>query len=421
MNRRAGRLVLLGVVALHMIADSALSPFYPQLFRELFGVTDLTATGTYVWACRAAAVVSLPLWGLAARRWPAHRLAVAGLVAAAVLDLTLAVTPTFAMFTVVSVALVAATMSLALAYPALVALGDSDDRLPQVRAFAVVTHVATVAATLLGAGIMALPEPRVGLAAFAVFDVILAFACHRVLGRKTVVTAAPVEAPAAEPTVARRAVWAGVALVAAIVFVVEVGRNVVRPFFTAYVDAAGAGPMLAAVLFLLPSLAALAVLPAAEVARRRLGRALLPAACAVAAVGLLMQAVSVHPAAVAAGRLVFGVGLGFGQIALDLRIFAATGVRGPAFAAVETVSTVALLASPIVATAAVAVALPGPLFVGAAVFAVLAVLVAVRRRRAVVVAGPVTRPVAAPVAAPVTAPVVAPVVLEESSAPEPVR
>ena len=407
-NRRAGRVVLLGVVALHLIADSALSPFYPQLFRQLFGVTDLTATGTYVWACRAAAVVSLPLWGLAARRWPAHRLVVAGLVVAAVLDLTLAVTPTYAAFTAVSVALVAATMSLALAYPALVALGDTDDRLPQVRAFAVVTHVATVAATLLGAGIMALPQPRVGLAAFAVLDVILAFACHRVLGRKAVVPAAPVEAPAAARAVARRTVWAGVVLVAAIVFVVEVGRNVVRPFFTAYVEHAGAGPMLAAGLFLLPSLAALAVLPAAEVARRRLGRALLPAACAVAAAGLLVQALAVHPAAVAVGRIIFGAGLGFGQIALDLRIFAATGVRGPAFAAVETVSTVAMLASPIVATAAVAVALPGPLFVGAAVFALLAVLVALRRRRAVAV--PLTTPVIAPA-----------VVVEETSAPEPVR
>jgi hypothetical protein len=403
-------MVLLGVVALHLIADSALSPFYPQLFRELFGVTDLTATGTYVWACRAAAVVSLPLWGLAARRWPAHRLVVAGLVAAAVLDLTLAVTPTYAAFTVVSVALVAATMSLALAYPALVALGDSDDRLPQVRAFAVVTHLATVAATLLGAGIMALPQPRVGLAAFAVLDVILAFACHRVLGRKGAVAAASADVPAAEPVAGRRTVWAGVALVAAIVFVVEVGRNVVRPFFTAYVEQAGAGPMLAAGLFLLPSLAALAVLPAAETARRRLGQALLPAACAVAAVGLLIQARAVHPAAVAAGRLVFGAGLGFGQIALDLRIFATTGVRGPAFAAVETVSTVAMLASPIVATAAVAVALPGPLFVGAAVFAVLATLVAVRRRRVVCVTESVNTPVIAPA-----------VVVEETSAPESVR
>ncbi|MEO3777257.1 MFS transporter [Micromonospora sp. B11E3] len=429
MNRRAGRMVLLGVVALHLIADSALSPFYPQLFRELFGLTDLTATGTYVWACRAAAVIALPLWGLAARRWPAHRLVVVGLVAAAVLDLALAVTPTYAAFTAVSVALVAATMAMALAYPALVALGDGDDRLPQVRAFAVVTHAATVAATLVGAGIMAMPQPRVGLAAFAVLDVGLAYACHRVLGRRPATAAAPpaaeapatlaasaveasptlvaasaveasptlvaasaVEAPpaaeaqSAAPALARRparaAVVSAVALVAGIVFVVEIGRNVVRPFFTAYVEDAGAGPLLAAGLFLLPSVAALAVLPAAEAARRRLGRALLPAAFVLAAVGLLVQALTEHPALVAVGRLVFGAGLGLGQVALDLRIFAATGVRGPAFAAVETVSTVAMLASPIVATAAVAVALPGPLLTGAAVFLVLAVLVSLGRRRA---------------------------------------
>ncbi|HET9519002.1 MAG TPA: hypothetical protein VFO77_14870, partial [Actinoplanes sp.] len=266
--------------------------------------------------------------------------------------------------------------------------------------FAVVTHVATIAATLLGAGIMALPQPRVGLAAFAVVDLLLAYACFRVLGRGGV--AAADVAPTVEGPVGagRRSGWPGgrpaagllpaVALVAAIVFVVEVGRNVVRPFFTAYVEGAGAAPLLAAGLFLLPSVAALAVLPAAEAARRGLGRALLPVAFAVAALGLLAQAVSADPAVVAIGRLIFGAGLGFGQIALDLRIFAATGVRGPAFAAVETVSTIAMLASPLLATAAVAVALPGPLLVGAAVFAVLAVLVALGHRRPV----PVPKPVA---------------------------
>jgi MFS family permease len=420
-NRRAGRLVLLGVVALHLIADSALSPFYPQLFRQLFGITDLTATGTYVWACRAAAVVSLPLWGLAARRWPTHRLVVAGLSAAAVLDLALALTPNYVAFTAVSVALVAATMSMALAYPALVALGDSDDRLPQVRAFAVVTHVATVVATVLGAGIMALPQPRLGLAAFAVLDVALAVACHRVLGRRAGPTRALRDAvPAPEPAVgtaalgatadasaARRrrtpggTVWRAVGLVAAIVFAVEVGRNVVRPFFTVYMEDAGFGAFAGAVLFLLPSIAALAVLPAAEAARRHLGRALLPVSFAMAAVGLLAQTLDGHPAVVVVGRLVFGAGLGLGQVALDLRIFAATGVRGPAYAVVETVATVAMLASPVAATAAAAMALPAPLWAGAAVFAVLAVLVAVGRRPA--------------------ASVFVSTVIEESRVPEPVR
>jgi hypothetical protein len=377
MNRRAGRAVLLAVVALHLVADNALSPFYPQLFAGLFGVTDLSATGTYVWACRAAALLALPLWGLASRRWAAHHLVVAGLLASSVLDLAVAFAPTYAVFTVLSVALVATTTSMALAYPALVALGDGG-HLTEVRSFAVVTQVATIVATLVGAGIMALPSVRPGLAAFALVDLVLAWCCHRILGgRRGVAPFAVVTRPAAER---RPAVLRAVALVALVVLVAEIGRSVVRPFFTAYAGAAGLGGLTAALLFLLPSVAVLTVLPFAAAARRWLGRALLPAAFLLAAAGLAVQAVDAHLAVLVAGRLLFGAGLGFGYLALDLWVFAATRAEGSAFAAVETARSAALLLSPVVATGAATVALSLPLIVGAAVFTVLAVVLAADRR-----------------------------------------
>jgi hypothetical protein len=400
MSGRAGRGVLLAVVALHLVSDNALSPFYPQLFAGLFGVTDLSATGTYVWVCRAAALVALPLWGLAARRWAARHLVVAGLLASSVLEVTLAFAPSYLAFTVLSAALVATTMSMALAYPALVALGDGADRLPQVRAFAVVTHGATIAATLVGAGIMALPNVRVGIGAFALVDLLLAWCCFRLLGRSPAgapVAARPVptrpvaeppvpEPPVPEPPVAeppgphRRTALGAVAVVALVVGVAEVGRSVVRPFFTAYADSAGLGGPASALLFLLPSVAVLAVLPFAGPARRRLGRALLPAAFLLAAVGLAVQAAGPHPVTLAGGRLLFGAGLGLGHLALDLWVFAATRAEGSAFAAVETARSAALLFSPVLATAAVTVALPLPLAVGAAVFAILAAVLAADRR-----------------------------------------
>jgi hypothetical protein len=375
MSGRAGRTVLLAVVALHLVADNALSPFYPQLFAGLFGVTDLSATGTYVWACRAAALLALPLWGLAARRWAAHHLVVTGLLASAVLDVALAFAPTYPVFTALSVALVATTTSMVLAYPALVALGDGND-LPQVRSFAVVTHGATIAATLVGAAIMALPDVRPGIGAFAVVDLVLAWCCHRVLGRSR--PGAPIAAaPAPRGPVVVRAV----VLVGLVVLVAELGRAVVRPFFTAYVGAAELGPLTAALLFLLPSVAVLAVLPFAVAARRWLGRALLPAAFLLAAVGLAVQAADAHLASLVAGRLLFGAGLGLGYLALDLWVFAATRADGSAFAAVETARGAALLLSPVLATAVATVALSLPLLLGAAVFTVLAAVLAADHRR----------------------------------------
>ncbi|WP_211295540.1 hypothetical protein, partial [Blastococcus saxobsidens] len=80
------------------------------------------------------------------------------------------------------------------------------------------------------------------------------------------------------------------------------------------------------------------------------------------------------PAALAAGRVVFGVGLGLLVVAVDLRVFTAVGTAGPGFAAVETARSGALLAAPVLATAAAAVALPAPLLVAAVLMAGAAAL-----------------------------------------------
>ncbi len=375
MSSRAGRVVLLLVIVLHLVADSALSPFYPRLFRELYGITDLSATGAYVWVCRVAAVAALPMWGLAARRWPLHRIVVAGLLASSVLDAVLGFAPTYAAFTAISATLVATTMSMALAYPAFVSLGRGD-RLRDVRLYAMVFHIGTVAATLVGAGVMALPDIRYGISAFALLDLVLAYSCRRVLGR------APVhDAGKPEPVAPRVPGVGAVVTVAAIVLVAEVGRTVIRPFFTAYAETGGISTGKAALLFLLPSVAVLAVLPAADAARRRLGEALLPVAFLGAACGLAVQAMDPQLLTLAAGRLLFGAGVGLGQVALDLRMFKATGTEGPAFAAVETTRTVALVVSPVIATAAASVSLPLPLAAGSALFWVLALLLALEAGR----------------------------------------
>jgi hypothetical protein len=78
--------------------------------------------------------------------------------------------------------------------------------------------------------------------------------------------------------------------------------------------------------------------------------------------------------------VLFGAALGLGQIALDLRMFGAIGTRGPAFTAVETVRAVALMISPLAATAAVGPSLAGPLVLGALLLGGLGVALAVEKR-----------------------------------------
>ncbi|MFI7700556.1 hypothetical protein [Nonomuraea sp. NPDC049480] len=364
--------VLISVIGLHLVAETALTPFLPQLFDRLYAVDEPGATGLYLWICRVVGLAALPLWGLAARRWPLHRLVLAGLCGSAVLDLLLGLAPSFAAYTVLSAAVVTTNSALLLAYPAFIAEHDAGPadgeraRLAGICSIVVVFHLSVVVATMVGAGVLALPEPRVGISAFAVLDVLLAVLTYRVLGKR---------APAAEAGTAegdrgagRRFAGPAVLVQAALIGVAfDFSVNVARPFFTELADDLGSGSAGSAVLFFLPSVAALAVLPAVRRCHDLLGDRLLPLALAVGAAGLAWQALSSSPVGLAGGRLLFGVGLGVGQVAVELWAFRATGTGGPAFTAVETARSAGLLAAPVAAAAAVSYDLALPIAVAAAV------------------------------------------------------
>lgn len=356
------RAVLVAVIGLLLVTELALSPFYPQLLRQLYGVEDPGAVGLLLWACRAAGLLALPLLGLVARRVPLVRLVTAGLAACVVLDAALVVAPSAGAFIALSAAGAAAGSALLLAYPALVALDE--DHGPGVLAFVALLHGATVVATALGAAILALPDPRTGLAVFAVVDLVLLVLVARTLGRAAPTRIGP---PLASRLPLRRS--GTVVAVVAVALVFELAVNVARPFFTSYAEQAGLSLATAAVLFLLPSVAALATLPLARRARALLGPALLPLALAASALGLGVQAVWADPTVLVAGRLVLGSGIALAHVELDVAMYAAVGTDGPGYAAVETVRGLALTLAPVLAAASVVAGLAGPLAVGGVLFA----------------------------------------------------
>ncbi|MBB1245820.1 MFS transporter [Streptomyces durbertensis] len=400
---RHARAVLIAVIGLYLVSETALAPFLPQLFAELFDVHDPSATGFYLWVCRIVGLAALPLWGLAARRWPLHKLVLTGLCGAAVLDLSLGLAPSYTAFTVLSAASVATNAALLLAYPAFISehvrhaeenTHPDQARIAGVCSIVVVFHLATVVATMTGAGVLALPEPRVGISAFAVLDVVLAVLIVRVLGRM------PAEQPTGEDAESagitsgtlsdstpaerprRRRLWLLLLAQAALIGVAfDAASTVVRPFFTELARDMGSGAVGAAVLFFLPSVAALVALVAVRRVHDRLGDRLLPIGLLLAAAGLACQYVASGLPALAAGRVLFGLGLGFGQVAVELVMFRATGTKGPAFTAVETVRSIGLIAAPLVAAAAVSRELALPLLIAAVLMVCASLLATIRPDR----------------------------------------
>ncbi|MFD3515983.1 hypothetical protein [Streptomyces sp. NPDC058657] len=489
---RHARTVLISVIGLHLVAETALTPFLPQLFARLYGIEDPGATGLYIWICRIAGLAALPLWGLAARRWPLHQLVLAGLCGTAVLDLLLGMAPSYAAYTTLSTLIVMTNSALLLAYPAFIAeYGDASEggeraRLTGVCTLVVVFHLSVVVSTMVGAGVLALPEPRIGISAFALLDALLAVFTYRILGRSRdgksaapdgyrdasgggptateaqLTDAAPAAAlaaaaghgspvpagggsplpaghgspvpaggglsapagggspepaapdpaapaPAAPATAGTpsapggrgrtsRLTWFTMLAYAALIGVAfDFSVNVARPFFTEFSEGLGSGSVGSAVLFFLPSVSALAVLPLVRRCHDRFGDRLLPLALTVAAAGMAWSWLADSLPELVGGRLLFGVGLGLGQVAVELRMFRATGTEGPAFTAVETVRSAGLLAAPLAATAAVSSDLALPLAVAAAVQLCAAAL-SVRRFKNAAPAPSVRAVPAAPVA-----------------------
>lgn len=396
-STRQAKTVLLSVIGLHLVAETALTPFLPQLFERLYGIEDPGATGLYLWICRIAGLAALPLWGLAARRRPLHKLVLAGLCGSAVLDLLLALASSYAAYTVLSTLIVTTNSALLLAYPAFIAEHDGEKeggeraRLAGVCTLVIVFHLSVVVSTMAGVGVLALPEPRVGIAAFAVLDTILAWLTYRILGRRPDMEAGVADDTwqsdsTSGPGVAERGStgrlsWFAMLAYAALIGIAfDFSVNVARPFFTEFSDSLGSGSVWSAVLFFLPSVSALAVLPAVRRAYDLLGDRLLPMALTVGTAGLAWTWLAESLPALVGGRLLYGIGLGLGQVAVELRMFRATGTKGPAFTAVETARSAGLLAAPLAATAAVSVDLALPLAVAAAVQMCAAVL-SLRRTR----------------------------------------
>ncbi|MGP3924920.1 hypothetical protein [Streptomyces sp. 8N616] len=399
-SARHAKSVLISVIGLHLVAETALTPFLPQLFERLYGIEDPEATGLYIWICRIVGLAALPLWGLAARRWSLHKLVLAGLCGSAVLDLLLGLAPSYAAYTVLSTLIVATNSALLLAYPAFIAEhGDESEgvqgRLAGICSLVIVFHLSVVVSTMVGAGVLALPEPRIGISAFAVLDTALAVLTYRILGRRAdmkpegsadddtpVADGASAPSPP-EPGAATapgagsssRASWFMMLAYAALIGVAfDFSVNVARPFFTEFSDSLGSGSVGSAVLFFLPSVSALAVLPAVRRFYDLLGDRLLPLALTVGTAGLAWTWLADTLPGLVGSRLLYGVGLGLGQVAVELRMFRATGTKGPAFTAVETARSAGLLAAPLAATAAVSVDLALPLAVAAAVQVCAAVL-----------------------------------------------
>ncbi|CAH1218697.1 hypothetical protein PAECIP111893_04470 [Paenibacillus plantiphilus] len=423
------RFVLLGCVFLGLFSEVLLSPYYPQFFSKVFGVEGFAFTGIYLFICRLAAVIFSPLWGMLTKRFAAKKLLFVGQLGTAICTALMAAAETAGQFIAVTIILILFKSSYILIYPMIMELTGKEKRAGAAGVFHAVYHAAVILSTLAGARMLEMENPLSLFYFAAILDAIQLGICVWALrglrnssdkaesagwGETDEQTASDASGSAASASTASRraasthaassnaasthaasgnnvsrsgltmgrraaAAWRGFAqswngtvlLIGALFFSMMIACNMIRPYFTPYMESAAYGmdTVRSGWWFLVPNLMAVLALPlirrwcTPEKLTRVYGIGM-----ALMAAGLLLQAAD-SLLLLAAGRIAFGLCMALTMAALDMMLFNQSEGRElhVHFGIIVAFQNLGELASPLLATSLVQQAGLSAPFVGAAI------------------------------------------------------
>lgn len=309
-------------IFLAVFTEVLLSPFYPQFFRQVFGVEDLSYTGYYIFICRLTVVLCAPIWGLLSRRFAVKQLLVVGQSGAALMTVLLGTSQTIEQFITFSVMLLLFKSSYLLVYPLIVELAGKGQRSAIAGTYQAVFHGAIIAATLVGAWMVNLEAPLFLFYWIAIADLIQLGLCFLFLRN------IPASSTMSTDAVSLPVKQAGFGFIGAIgltVLTFQLANNLVRPFFTEYVTVPqpfGVSLQTSSVLFLIPSVMAIAAMPyIRKVAQPERLPMLYSIGLGLLILSLYLQGSTSELPILVLSRVVYGFMLAVTQAVLELQLF----------------------------------------------------------------------------------------------------
>lgn len=239
-----------------LISEMLLSPFYPQLFSTFFRVEGVQATSLFICCCRIVVIVLTPIWTMLMKKWGYQKLIPIALVAMGGCKLLLPSVSSFSQFLLVSILLLFFQSSIYLLYPLIVAASKNDDeKVKSTSTYLFLFHGSVIISGILGSFVMNQPLPLNCYYIFAVLDFFLAAGCCFYLFPKKI-DVSLTEKKKDSPKVRG---WNGEFLIYLfIVFLFFLGHQVIRPYFTIYLEESfGMTKQVLSVMYVMPSLAAI--------------------------------------------------------------------------------------------------------------------------------------------------------------------
>ncbi|WP_410211758.1 MFS transporter [Aquirhabdus sp.] len=310
---------------LFVFTETILSPFYPQFFSQVFGITDLSLTGEYVALCRFTVLISAPLWGFLAKKIDPLKLLIIGQSCAALITLGLSQASQLTFFLILSVLLLIFKSSYFLFYSLLIELQGRRKQLRTVGQVQLVVQVALIASALASSWVLHFEHPLKLFVVVAALDVLQVILCFWVFRQRKQQPKAevPKETSDLQQT---HYLWRPQTVFAygLLILAFSIATNSVRPYLTAYgIQTLHMSQLTAAVLYLIPSLMAFAVFPIlhSQWIKRIQVSSAYSVMLGLLVISLAWQALAQSIYSLFAARVIFGFSMLLGQALLENHLF----------------------------------------------------------------------------------------------------
>ncbi|MES2825068.1 MAG: MFS transporter [Pseudomonadota bacterium] len=322
------RCLLLLMTTMAVIGDALLMPFYPQFFAERFGVHNPQSAGNYLAAICFTVMLAFPCWAHLSKKIPTLFIMFATQAVAGILALLCYWVESWPLFWFLSLAMFMCKAGYLLIYPLLMQLEPEENHARTIGMVSIIVHFGAILGALVGGIVLQITEASEIYCLMAASDFVAMFCCvylWRNFGEQFDLKRIAPNRDNNEHLPANNKLgrsWRVYRLGAVMLFF-YFAANITCPFFVSFWQTISTrqSTVWSGMIYAIPGIMALCVLWLTRRKNIQIPTLLtLGSALVISIIGYALQNIATE-AAVIIGRIIFGVGIYYASIYLELLIF----------------------------------------------------------------------------------------------------
>ncbi|RYY74897.1 MAG: MFS transporter [Gammaproteobacteria bacterium] len=321
------RFSLLLMTTMAVIGDALLMPFYPQFFSQRFGVLDPKSAGIYLAAICFTVMWAFPIWAYLAKTIPTLFIMFITQALAGLLALSCFWVKSWELFWILSLAMFTFKAGYLLIYPLLMQLEPEENHARVIGFVSIIIHFGAILGALLGGSVLQIADVSKIYWIMAASDFIAMFFCvylwknfglHLQTSDSVTNPKLEVDQKNREPASSWRTYRLGL-----VMLFFYFGANVTCPFFVTFWQSISKhqSTFWSGVIYSIPGIMALCVLWVTHKKNIAIPTMFtLGSVLVLSVVGYSLQNVSTETSVII-GRILFGIGIYYASIYLELLIF----------------------------------------------------------------------------------------------------